>query len=281
MAEVVVDVLMITYNRAPYTDLALSELISRSKGQARIWVWHNGQDQETLSVVRKYEHELYRFHHSEENVGLMAPTNWLFENAEGDFLSKVDDDCIVPEDWLPKLKSAFNEEKDFGILGCWRFQEEDFRPELANRKIQAFSGGVSVFRNAWVEGSGYLMRRECVDRLGPLQPGDSFTDYCIKVTREGWINGWIHPFLYQEHMDDPRSEHAGLHSDEDLLRRLPLSARRNGVATLESWTEQIRRSAEAVQRAPYEASYWAPWRHKGRRLRKKLGRFFGRDKRLW
>lgn len=281
MSQDIADVLMITYNRASYTDMALSELITRSKGHARIWVWHNGQDQETLSVVRKYEHELYRFHHSEENLGLSAPTNWLFKNAEGEFLSKVDDDCIVPEDWLPKLKAAFREEQNFGILGCWRFQEEDFRPDLAHKKIQKFSGGVSVLRNAWVEGSGYLMRRECVDRLGLLQQGESFTDYCINVTREGWINGWIYPFLYQEHMDDPRAEHAGLHSDEDLLRRLPLSASRNEVATLEGWTEQIRRSAEGVQRAPFEAAYWSPWRRKWRRFEKKLGRLLGGHKRLW
>lgn len=281
MSEKTVDILMITYNRAPYTDLALSELISRSKDHARIWVWHNGLDEETLAVVRKYETDLFRFHHSKENVGLTDPTNWLFENAEGDFVSKVDDDCIVPKDWLPKLKAAFSEEENFGILGCWRFEEEDFLPEHANKKIQEFAGGISVLRNAWVEGSGYLMRRECVDRLGPIRQGETFTDYCINVTRQGWVNGWIYPFLYQEHMDDPRAKHTGLHSDEDLLRRLPLTASRNGVATLDGWTEHLRQSAEGVQRAPFAASYWSPWRRKFRNLVHRLTRLLGGGERLW
>src|SRR5688572_8965467 len=150
------DVLMITYNRPAYTRLALSELLKRSGPSTRVWVWQNGDDAETLEVVAGFRSHLFRYHHSRENCGLTKPTNWLFENARGRYLSKVDDDCIVPEQWDVKLAQAHADEPRFGVIGCWRFPDEDFFPELAQRKIRTFARGHQLMVNMWVEGSGYL-----------------------------------------------------------------------------------------------------------------------------
>jgi glycosyltransferase involved in cell wall biosynthesis len=276
-----IDVLMITFNRASYTRRALSELLRRSAPSTRVWVWHNGNDRETLEVVQSFREQLFRFHHSEENVRLTKPTNWLFENATGEYLSKVDDDCIVPERWDQKLMQAHIDEPKFGVIGCWRFPEEDFVPELAEQKIKAFAGGHRLLVNMWVEGSGYLIKRACVDRFGLLQDGRSFADYCIQIGRSGWVNGWMYPFLYQEHMDDPRAEHSELRTDMDLARHLPLSAQRNGVRTIEAWIAQLRRSARIVQSARIDPAYWSPSRRFLRKTFGKLARVFSGEKAFW
>ena len=280
MEKPIVDVLMITYNRPSYTRIALEELIARSGSLARIWVWHNGDHEETLSLVRSYSEQFHQFHHSVDNVGLREPTNWLFNNAKGDYLSKVDDDCVVPIDWIPKLRATHEAEPRIGVLGCWRFQTEDYVEELAKNKIVDYSGH-KVLRNAWVEGSGYLMKRECFDKQGPLGRDMSFSDYCIELARKGWVNGWSFPFLYQEHMDDPRAENSGIRSDADLARLLPLSAKRNGVRTVEQWTAQLKRSAVIAQQAPYHPAYWSPTRRKLRNLKKRARGLFMREKGLW
>ncbi|MCC5888551.1 MAG: glycosyltransferase family 2 protein [Gammaproteobacteria bacterium] len=265
-AQANTDVLMITYNRPHYTRLALQALMERSDAAMRIWLWHNGDDAETLEVLNGYRDDLHAFHHSRENVGLREPTNWLFANATGNYLGKVDDDCIVPVDWGRKLRAAHESEPRFGVLGCWRFQPEDFVPELAQRKIQTFGRGQQLLVNLWVEGSGYLMKRACVDRLGALRRGVSFTNYCIQIGRLGWINGWVYPFIHQEHMDDPRSPNSALHTDADLNQFLPLSARRTGVTRLDQWLEQLRASALAAQTAPIDPGYWSPLRRRMRRV---------------
>ncbi len=275
------DVLMITYNRPDYTRLALNALLENSDAATRIWLWHNGLDEKTLAVAHEYRPHLHRFHHSRENLALAAPTNWLYANAPGAYLSKVDDDCIMPERWTEKLRAAHEAEPRFGIIGCWRFQEEDFEPGLAERKFRTFASGYRLLVNMWVEGSGYLMKRACVDRFGPLQPGRSFTDYCIAVGRAGWINGWIYPFLYQEHLDDPRAEHSALRTDADLARHLPLSARKNGVVSLEEWLNQLKRSARLVQAAPPEPAYWPPGRRRLRHVISKAQRILTGAKAHW
>ena len=277
-----VDILMITCNRPDYTRLALGRLLDTCDEKMRVWLWHNGDDRETLSVISGFlEHpNLYRFNHSSENKRLTEPTNWLWQNAEGAFFSKVDDDCLMPHGWADVLRRAHAANPDFGVVGCWRFPPEDFVPEIAQEKIHQFNGGHLLMRNCWIEGSGYLMKRECVDQLGLLQPSRSFPNYCIGLARKGWIHGWYFPFLYQEHFDDPRSEYSLLRSDGDVQRWAPLSAVNNGVTTLAEWQAQLQRSASLLQSAPYDPRFYSGWRQQLKRVRGRVKRAFG-YKRRW
>lgn len=244
-----VDILMITYNRPEYTRLSLQRLLETCGETVRVWLWHNGTHEETLEVVNKYSvhPSVHRFHHSVENVRLTEPTNWLFKESKGKYLSKVDDDCLVPHGWIEKLTAVHEANTDLGVIGCWRFQPEDFDPKLANRKIRELNGGSKILLNCWVEGSGYLMKRACIEQAGTLDQGASFPSYCIKLAQAGWTNGWYVPFLYQEHMDDPRAENSLLKSDADIEKYMPLSAQKFGARTLDDWDAQLRRSARTVQ----------------------------------
>ena len=276
-----VDVLMITYNRPDYTRVTLDKLLESSRGRARVWVWHNGEDQRTLDVVGAFKPDLHRFHHSKQNVVLTEPTNWLFENSEGSLLGKVDDDCVVDPDWIPKLSRVHQEVPEAGVVACWHFRPEDFLPEIARHKIKTVGGRHQLLVNMWVGGSGYLMKRACVHQQGLLAHAQTFSSYCIELSRAGWTIGWVYPFVYQDHMDDPRSPRTGIRSEEDFVRSLPLSARRNGVETVEAWTAQLKRSAKLVQEAPINRAYWSPSRRMLRRVRDKLRRMATGSQRHW
>jgi len=266
----IVDVLMITYNRAAYTALSLPRLLETCDERTRVWLWHNGDHEETLEVVRSFADDprVHRFHHSRENKRLTEPTNWLWSESGGDYLSKIDDDCLMPDGWVGELRTAHEDAPRLGVVGCWRFMPEDFDPALASWKIEELSGGRRILRNCWVEGSGYLMKRACVDELGPLTGKMSFPGYCKILARRGWIHGWLHPFLIQEHMDDPRSEHCVIRTDDDLKAAAPLTAVNFGIATVDERVEQIRRHAREVQIASLDPRVYSGWR---RRLRLLLG----------
>lgn len=268
----VIDILMITYNRPAYTSIALGRLLDTCDDSMRVWVWQNGDDMETINIVNSFrEHpHFYRFHHSSENKKLNEPTNWLWTNSDADFFTKVDDDCIMPYGWADTLRKAHQDVPEFGILGCWRFPDEDFRPNLAKKKIQTFPGGHQIMRNCWIEGSGYLMKRECFDQMGPLKTGDTFTGYCIRLACRGYIHGWYYPFLYQEHLDDPRCPDSLLKTDADMEKWAPLSAINNGVTTVQAWQAQLKRSAILLQRAPYDPKYYTGWRKSVKQIK---GRF--------
>lgn len=269
-----VDVLMVTYRRPTYTRRALGRLLEADDA-VRVWLWHNGDHAETLEVVRALASHprVHRFHHSPENQRLRVPTNWLWEHSDADFVAKVDDDCLVAEGWTRPLVAAHEDWPGFGVLAGWRFQDEDFDPELAAPKIATFPGGHRVLQNLWVQGSSYVLPTRHVRRFGPLAPGQSFTQYCKQLAVAGLVNGWILPFVREDHMDDPRSPNTELRTDDDLRRHLPLSARENGVRTLADWEASIRRSAYIAQSAPLDPRRYRGWRkrlHNGSRRIQRL-----------
>jgi len=263
----VVDVLYVSYNAPAYVRRSLRRLLSSCDENTRIWLWHNGGDEETLETVRRFVEDprVHRFRHSIENVGLVDPTNWLWSQADGDFVSKVDDDCLLPTDWIARLRHA-HEKAELGAIGASRLLPEDIRPELVERKIEVHNG-VNLMRNHWVQGSGYLLRRRYVERGGPLVDGYGWTNYCLDLARDGAVNGFLYPFVFEDHMDDPRSAYTLLGSDEDLLWRMPLSMKRSKVITLDDWQRQLMRSALDIQSAPIDLRAFQGWRLQLRHLR--------------
>jgi len=63
-----IDILMITHNRAQYARITLARLLETCDARMRVWVWHNGDDAATLSVVRGFLNHpsVHRFNHSHE-----------------------------------------------------------------------------------------------------------------------------------------------------------------------------------------------------------------------
>jgi len=246
-----VEILMITHKRPDYTRRSLSRLLDTCDGDARVWVWQNGSDVETLEVVRSFRGHprLAKLHESEENIGIRDPTNWFWKESEAPLLGKVDDDCLMPPGWIEKLASAHATNPTFGSIACWHFREEDFAPELAAPKIREFAEGQQLLVNFWTQGTGYLLKRDCVEANGYIGREQSFTGYCVQLALAGWTNGWYLPLLPHDHMDDPRSDFTMLRNDGDLRRFAPLSAQTNRVDTLKEWGEQLQRSARLVQTA--------------------------------
>ena len=275
------DILMITYRSAGYLHLSLPRLLETLGERDRVWLWHNGDDEATLEALRPWREDprVHRFHHSRENVQLREPTNWLWQESAGQFVSKVDDDCRVSHGWLETFADAHAANPSFGAVGSWRHPEEDFFPDLAHRKIETFAGGHRLMRNLWVQGSGYLLPRALTERHGGIGPEESFTEYCIRLARGGAVNGFYFPFVAEDHMDDPRSPHTLIHSDADLVDRMPLSARLNGVRTVAAWTQQLEHSARVLQGASLDPRTYRGWRRRLTSARKRVERLAGRPAR--
>ncbi|PSL04733.1 glycosyl transferase family 2 [Haloactinopolyspora alba] len=272
------DIIMITYRSGGYLHLSLPRLLDTLGDDDRVWLWHNGDDEETLEALRPFraDHRVARFHHSRENVRLREPTNWLWAESSARFVSKVDDDCLVTPGWLDTFAAAHDANPEFGVVGSWRHPEEDFLPDVAARKIRTFDGGHQLMRNLWVQGSGYLLPRSRIERLGPLRTDESFTGYCHRLARDGAVNGYYFPFVGEDHMDDPRSPHTLIKTDADLTDRMPLSAQANGVRTVDNWLAQLRHSAHVLQTAPLDPHHYRGWRRKIRGGRNRLRLMTGR-----
>ena len=231
------DILMITHNRPGYTRLALHRLLESCDGEMRVWLWHNGDHQETLSVVREFATDpaVHQLHVSDENRMLREPTNWFWQHADGEYLSKVDDDCLLPDDWGATMRRALDAAPELGIAACWRFYDEDIDEALVRKKLVNLPGEQSFMTHAHVQGSGYVMKRAVLEALGGLRDDESFTGWCHRAGAAGWMVGHPYPFVHEEHMDDARSPFYAYQTDEEFLENMPLSAKRFGVRSLDEW----------------------------------------------
>jgi len=271
------DVLMITYNRAEYTKLSLARLLESCDDEMRVWVWHNGDHQETLDVVKSMQDHpnFHHLEHSPENQKLRGPTNWFWEKSDGDFVTKVDDDCLLPDGWGADLRRMHLDNPELGIVGTWRFYDEDFVPHLANKKIIKLKREVEMMRNPWVQGSGYVMKREVIDQNGGIGEAESFPWYCIRAALAGWENGWAFPFIHEEHMDDPRSPFCLIKTDEDFMAQRPLSAINDNLETLADWAARVRYMAQLVQAASPDPRRHIGWWRRWNSLKRRAGSLIG------
>lgn len=267
------DVVLITHDRPRYTSLSLPRLLSTMPADGRVWVWHNGDDREVLDVIEPHlDHpRLHRFHHSPENLGLQAAINWVWTEAEGRFVSKVDDDSLMEPGWVEHLSSALDAWDGLGVLGSWRFLPEDWDEVRASPKI-AEVHGVRLLRNHWVQGSGHMLRRDLVRELGPLRPGLSFVGWCLQAAKAGYVNGWPLPLVAEEHLDDPRHPLTAFTDEAAYQAAMPLSARATGATTLAEWLAQTRNDAAHVQVATLDLRHYIGWRRKFIHARRRVRR---------
>ena len=244
------DVLFVAFNRPEYTKKSLPALLDSAREGVRVWIWQNGPDPATLEVVRRYRDHpsVHRYHESPENMGLYPALQWVLTEGQGQYVSKVDDDCLLPLDWIARLTDLHARNPEVGVLGCWRFQEEDFDEALAAKKLREIHGA-HLLENLWVEGSGFLLKRSALEQVGGLRSKEWMPSLFKRVARAGYRNGWVYPFINQDHMDDPRSPNTQLRCDADLEGALPISAKVTGVRTLADWDAQLRNSARFVQSA--------------------------------
>jgi hypothetical protein len=263
-----VDVLLIAHTRADYLTRSLPRLLDSLPEGARAWVWQNEEHPRTTEVIARYRSHprFYRYHRSLQNQRLIEPTNWLWRNATGGLLGKVDDDCLVSDGWIEAFTDAHEVDR-LGIIASWHFQPDELLPETIRCRTEPLNNGRALIRNCWVGGSGYLMKRSCVNEQGLLSDGRNFTAYCIDLARAGWSIGWHYPLIPQDHMDDPRSANTAIRSDEDLVSRSPLSVIHLKDPTVDAWDAEMRADAVRVQTASLRPQDHLGWRRRLRFLR--------------
>src|SRR3954469_14972939 len=96
-----IDILMLVHDRPRFTRLALERLLATCDGSMRVWIWQNGEDAAPAAVVDTFaDHPaVHRVHRSPRNTGIHGqwePIDWLLSESTGAYVSKVDDDCLVP-----------------------------------------------------------------------------------------------------------------------------------------------------------------------------------------
>jgi hypothetical protein len=125
-----VAVLVYSYNSAPLLDRTLAALAAtdwshaEGGGDARMFILDNGSADGTAEVLAAWGERLGERLSSVTlpiNVGAPAARNWLASLPEvqaADFVAYLDDDAVLPPDWLGRFGAAVAAMPEAGVWGC-------------------------------------------------------------------------------------------------------------------------------------------------------------------
>ena len=178
-----VNIFLYTYNKGGELDRALEALAAAGLDSARVAVLDNGCTDDTAAVLSRWQASLgdrLEVISLPVNVGAPAARNWLMhrpETAQNPWTIFLDDDAVVPNDWLGRLGSAVAAYPDAGVWGCRVLDGE--RPHViqnADLHPRPDYGGEGAFRVG--EMSDLHHQVPDLGGFGYLRPCASVTGCC-------------------------------------------------------------------------------------------------------
>jgi hypothetical protein len=209
---VMVDLLMLSYNRSEYTVMTLESLVQVPAGleweRVRFTVIDHASSDDSVAqiagVIRKRPTLIDQFIVADRNRGASGGTGWFLQECapSAPYIGKIDNDSLFTDGWLGKLVAALAAHATLGVVGA---QEHVGQGQTAPVVDAA---GVGFHPARWV-GGRYLARREVFARSAPGGSGVwGWTDYQLKqVAGGGWKIGWCVPDAVIEHVGDWQARH--------------------------------------------------------------------------
>ncbi|MBI5002983.1 glycosyltransferase [Candidatus Woesearchaeota archaeon] len=106
-----VSVIVVTLNEEKNISSCLESLLKQDvpKESYEVLIVDGGSKDATQSLVKKAQEQHANLHfHSKEKGSITECRNIGIKNAKYDFIAFTDADCIVPEDWLRRLRQGFS-----------------------------------------------------------------------------------------------------------------------------------------------------------------------------
>ena len=156
-----VSVLIPCYKRHEYTKKCLDKLRENTKLEdVEFFLVDDGSDDEkkTSDLLRIFAARVPNTHVivNDENMGLRDVIIDFFERAEGEYLCKIDNDCLVPKGWLKGLLKV-HEETDVEILS------PNVEPSNAGLRNGVLEGGYLRVDSPGKMGGLWIMRRDLIE----------------------------------------------------------------------------------------------------------------------
>ena len=205
-----VDILYITFNRLDYTKETLPALIENANYNFSLTIVDNGSDDGTVSWLKEFARKQRKIIKSirfmDKNQGISKVTNDFWHSSNADFIGKVDNDTLLPLNWLKRLIESGEKSNRLGVIGGFHFNTSYVdMPSLEKRVMEI--DGVQLIPDAFIGGCCYVFRRKIQRKIGYLNVGPlrthGWTQYQENICRNGYINGYLYPLLLVRHFDDP------------------------------------------------------------------------------
>jgi glycosyltransferase involved in cell wall biosynthesis len=214
-----VEILFLTYNRLHFTRQTLPALLDSSQGDFSVTVIDNASCDGTPDYLASLSHpRLKQIVLNKTNRGIVQPTRWFWRQSPATFVGKIDNDILVPQEWIENLVQAHQRIPKLGVVGYCHFRCEDFDAAVVAEQVSTMQGAFLRVQ-PWIGGNYLAKRSMFISQPGYHQSRRGlrkrilcgFNSYQVKLAKKGYIHGYLCDNTKQlhlwEHLDDPRSSH--------------------------------------------------------------------------
>ena len=213
-----VNILFITFNRLYYTKITLPKLLDCNYKNYSVTIVDNGSTDGTIDYLKTIKNQkIDKIIFNKKNEGLVQPTKKFWHKSHAKYVGKIDNDIIVPSNFIEVLVEAHSKIDNLGVIGFCHFREEDINKDELKNKINLING-INLRVQPWI-GGNYIMKKDTILQYPYYKQSwkrfrkrilYGFNQYQKKLTDLNLINGYIanddgELFLW-DHMDDPRNE---------------------------------------------------------------------------
>lgn len=216
MNEILISVVVPTYNRIAYLKNCLNSLVTQSfdNKHFEIIIVNDGSHDSTEEYVSSFQKasECSIKLLSHENRGVSYSRNVGIKNAEGKYVAFTDDDCILPSTWLQQMFDFFNksDEKLGGIGGPLESVNILYEESVITRYLEFLDdfNYISILGNIiikplhiseitddmivpYLRTSNAMFRKDCLLKVEGfdeyfVRPGGEDPDICYRILDLGY-----------------------------------------------------------------------------------------------
>ncbi|MBD3637642.1 MAG: glycosyltransferase family 2 protein [Crocinitomicaceae bacterium] len=168
-----------TYNREKYLPQVLDSLKRQSldKSLFEIVLVDNNSPGNTREITEKFiadNPDMDVSYHLETNQGLSYGRNRGIKEGKGKYITFIDDDAFLSEDYLEKIYHYFEEDSSIAAIGSKiLLHYEDIKPKWENKYLNSLLGWydlgderIEFPKNEYPGGSNMSFRMDVFDRVG-------------------------------------------------------------------------------------------------------------------
>ncbi|HUI30864.1 MAG TPA: glycosyltransferase [Candidatus Acidoferrales bacterium] len=245
-------IIILTYNQLKYTKITLDSIRKHTKVPYEIIVVDNASSDGTVEYL-KTQRDL-QIILNEENLGFPAGCNQGIERANGDYIVLLNNDVVVPNNWLEGLVECAESDPKTGVVGPMSnwisgYQlEKNFTYKRVSQLDEFAADYRRRNRKRWIEvpriaGFCMLIKKDVIDKIGGLDTAYGMgncedDDFCVRSNLAGFRN-FIAGDVFVHHFGSKSFMNDGFEKFQEVLEeKKAVFQDKWGITPSERWMEK-------------------------------------------
>jgi len=181
-----ISIVIPTYNRLSSLKKCLLSVLENDYPDFEIIIVDDFSEDGTREYLKnsKFQIPNSKFILNEKNLGASASRNRGIENAQGEWVAFIDDDCQAEKNWLSELVKKFENEKIGFVIGNTIYFQEGYRGNFPERLVDNDKA-------RWPGSGNIAYRKKCLDEIGGFDEKNFFyanedTELALRSVSVGW-----------------------------------------------------------------------------------------------